>query len=321
MKLVVPKVTVFIVERLAQRKGSVVPSVYEFMSKCPLGAKSGSTFERLATMKSGKVDSAAKVELGPIPHFAVIDSSAKKGKSARMDSCERYTKSEAEKFLEVYALLKAYLLEDIVTCAMFIDSVGKVVVRSYSLAKHLAYSMRSSLIATMHKTLILVGESMRIDQDAVKCPKEAEVALVAQLRSAAEKIEKLESELAILKGSDVSAPTSVQLEIAHQEVIDLKTRRSVTQVMLEALEKEVSLASLVVEDLERVNLEPRSICFAKDDELIFMHVEVSRLNEVASELESKEVDLQGALSTSENLKKELDELQGAHIGLLRRMCS
>ncbi|KAM1529761.1 hypothetical protein ACFX1Z_018931 [Malus domestica] len=48
-----------------------------------------------------------------------------------------------------------------------------------------------------------------------------------------------------------------------------------------------------------------------------MHSEVSRLKEVASKLESKKVDLQDALSGSENLKKELDELQSAHTGLIK----
>ncbi|KAM1052634.1 hypothetical protein ACFX2C_000208 [Malus domestica] len=86
--------------------------------------------------------------------------------------------------------------------------------------------------------------------------------------------------------------------------------------MLEATEKEVSRVSPVVEDLEHVNSELRYACFSKHDELIFMHAQLSCLKEVASKLEFKEVDLQGALSTSENLKKELDELQGAHTGLV-----
>ena len=75
--------------------------------------------------------------------------------------------------------------------------------------KHPAYSRRSSLTATMHKTLILTAESMRVDQDVVKCATDAEVVLVAQLRSATEKIEKLKYELTILKGSDVSSPASL----------------------------------------------------------------------------------------------------------------
>ena len=176
--------------------------------------------------------------------------------------------------------------------------------------------MRSSLIATIHKTLILVAESIHVDQDAVKCAKKAEVALVAQLCSAVEKIEKLESELAVLKGFDASALTSLQLEIAREEVAHLNERLSATQAMLEATEKQIDRVPPVVEDLECVNSELRSACFAKDKELIFMHAEMSRLKEVASKLESKEVDLQGALSANKNLKNELDELHGAHNGLV-----
>ena len=87
-----------------------------------------------------------------------------------------------------------------------------------------------------------------------------------------------------MKGSDVSAPTSLQLEIAHQEVAYLNAWLNATQTMLEAVEKEVSRVSLVVKDFERVNSKLRYACFAKDDELIFMHGEVSRLNKVASKL-------------------------------------
>ncbi|KAM1504365.1 hypothetical protein FF1_000473 [Malus domestica] len=154
----------------------------------------------------------------------------------------------------------------------------------------------------MHKTLILAAESMHVDQDAVKCAKDAEVALMAQLRSTAENIDKLESELVVLKGSDVFAPTSMQLGTAHQEVAYLKAKFSATQAMLEAAEKEVSHVAPVVKNLERVNSELRSAIFAKDEELVFMYVEVSHLKDVSSKLESKEVDLQGVMSASESLQ-------------------
>ncbi|KAB2605840.1 plastidial pyruvate kinase 1 [Pyrus ussuriensis x Pyrus communis] len=235
----------------------------KFVSKHPLGAKFGFAFERLTTMKSGKVDSTAKVASGPALLF-VTNSYVEKRKSARTGSCEISTESEVREFPKVYALLEADLLENIDACAKFVYSVGKVVVHSDVFTKCSAYSRRFSMIATMHKTLILAAESMR----------EVEVALVAQLHSAAENIEKLKSELAVLKGSDVSAPTSLQLEIAHQKVAHLNVRLSTTQAMLEDTEKEVSRVSLVVEDLERVNSELRSSCFAKDDELIFMHAEL-----------------------------------------------
>ena len=89
----------------------------------------------------------------------------------------------------------------------------------------------------------------------------------------------------------------------REEVAHFNARLSATQAILEGAEKEISRVFPVVEDLERVNLELRSACFTKDEELIFMHAEVSRLKKVANKLESKEVDLQGALSASKNLKK------------------
>ena len=66
-----------------------------------------------------------------------------------MASCERSTESDFEEFPEVCVLLKANLLEDVNACAKFVDSVGKVVVRSDSFVKRPAYSKRFSLFATM----------------------------------------------------------------------------------------------------------------------------------------------------------------------------
>ncbi|KAM0960086.1 hypothetical protein ACFX2I_025085 [Malus domestica] len=132
------------------------------MSKRTSGAKSGLASERLVIMKSRKVDYAAKVSLGPVLPSAVIVS-AEIRKYAHTGSCERSTKFEAGKFPEVCALLKADLLEDINACAKFVDSVEKVVIQSNSFAKRPNYSMRSSQIATMHKTLILAAESMHVD--------------------------------------------------------------------------------------------------------------------------------------------------------------
>ena len=179
VKPAAPKVTASITEILAQQKSSVVPPVSEFVSKRPSGPKSGSASERLAAIKSGKVDSAAKVAHGPAPPSAVTDLSAEKGKSASTGSCERSTESKAGEFPEVCALLKSDLLKDVDAYAKFVDRVGKVVVRSYSFTKHPAYSRRSSLIAIMHKTLIMATEFIRVYQDVIKCANEVEVALVA----------------------------------------------------------------------------------------------------------------------------------------------
>ena len=106
----------------------MTPPVSRFVSKRLSEAKFGSASERLTAMKSRKVDSAAKVAPGPVPPSALTDLSAEKGKSARMGSCEKSTEFEAGEFLEVCALLKVDLLEDVDACAKFVDSVGKVVI-------------------------------------------------------------------------------------------------------------------------------------------------------------------------------------------------
>ncbi|KAM2889967.1 hypothetical protein FF1_013531 [Malus domestica] len=111
-------------------------------------------------MKSQKVDSATKVALGPVDPSIVTDLSAEKGRSTRTSNCERPTESKDEEFLEVYELLKANLLKDVDAYAKFFDSFGKVVIRSDFFEKRLAYSRRSSLIATMQKTLILAAQSI-----------------------------------------------------------------------------------------------------------------------------------------------------------------
>ncbi|KAM2375294.1 hypothetical protein COP2_045329 [Malus domestica] len=160
----------------------------------------------LIAMKSSKVDSTAKMPPGHVLPYTATDSSFEKGKSAYTGSYERSTESEAGEFPEVYVLLKVNLLEDVDACARFVDSVGKIIIRSNSFVNCSAYSMKFFMIPTMHKNLILVAESMHIDQDVVKCVNEVKVALMAQLHSVVEKIEKLEFELAILNGFDVSAP-------------------------------------------------------------------------------------------------------------------
>ena len=50
--------------------------------------------------------------------------------------------------------------------------LGKLLT-AHSFTKRPAYSRKSFLIATMHKTLILAAESMHVDQDAVECAKKA----------------------------------------------------------------------------------------------------------------------------------------------------
>ena len=48
-----------------------------------------------------------------------------------------------------------------------------------------------------------------------------------------------DSQLVALKGSNISAPTSLQLETTRQEIIDLKTRLDAIQVKHESKENEI----------------------------------------------------------------------------------
>ena len=90
-----------------------MPSVPKFMPRRPSGAKFGSPLERLATMKSDKVDSTEKEE------------------TARVGSCEKSTKLVSEEAAEICALLKSNLLEDIDSCAKLIGGIRGVVCPSF----------------------------------------------------------------------------------------------------------------------------------------------------------------------------------------------
>ncbi|KAM1453100.1 hypothetical protein ACFXTO_002752 [Malus domestica] len=66
-----------IADRIAQRKGPVMPPVLKSVPRCLLGAKSGSHLERLATMNSDKVDSTTKVAPMPTSFAAETDPARK----------------------------------------------------------------------------------------------------------------------------------------------------------------------------------------------------------------------------------------------------
>jgi len=87
-----------IAERLTQQKSSVVFPGSMFVSKCSWKAKIGLTSERIATMKSRKVDSAAKVAHGPASSV-VTDSSAENRKSARTGNLRDLPSLRLEIFL------------------------------------------------------------------------------------------------------------------------------------------------------------------------------------------------------------------------------
>ncbi|KAM1363028.1 hypothetical protein EV2_028755 [Malus domestica] len=68
MTSTMPKIASTITYRIAQRKGFVMPLMSKSIPRHLLGAKFGSPLERLTTMKSDKVDFAAKVASTPNAH-------------------------------------------------------------------------------------------------------------------------------------------------------------------------------------------------------------------------------------------------------------
>ncbi|KAM1054488.1 hypothetical protein EV1_001756 [Malus domestica] len=114
-------------DRIAQRKGHVMPLVPKSVPRHLLGAKSGSPLERLAIMKSDKVDSTSKVVPRPIPPAAVTDSPARKEETTRVGSCEKSTKPDSREAAEIYVLLKPDLLEDMDVYAKFVNDVKGIV--------------------------------------------------------------------------------------------------------------------------------------------------------------------------------------------------
>ncbi|KAM1349730.1 hypothetical protein ACFX2F_003769 [Malus domestica] len=97
----------------------------------------------------------------------------------------------------------------------------------------------TALLVMMQKTTILATESMFLDQENTKVAKEVVRIVAAKVYSSAEKVKRLKSKLVALKGSNISAPTSLQLETARQEIMDLKNRLNVIQVKYESAENEI----------------------------------------------------------------------------------
>ncbi|KAM1151339.1 hypothetical protein ACFX19_034669 [Malus domestica] len=161
-----------IADRIAHYRGFVMPPVSKSSLRCPLGAKSGSTLEKLATMKSNKVDSVAKVASKPTPFTTETDSSTEKNETAHVGNCEKSTKLVYGEATKICALLKPDILEDMDVCAKLIDDVRRVIFPS-SFAKHTT-QYRTTLLAMMWKTAILAVESMLIDQEDTKADKEME---------------------------------------------------------------------------------------------------------------------------------------------------
>ncbi|KAM1621088.1 hypothetical protein TB1_018906 [Malus domestica] len=297
-----------IAEKIAQRKSSSVPLVPKFVPKRPSGTKPDLPLKRLATMKSDKVPLSAKVAPNTASSAAATISSADKNEAARSGRLEESAKAVSEEAAKICALLKPDLLEDMDVCAQFVDGVKEIVGPSL-FAKHTPEYRKTALLAMMQKTTILAAESMFLDQEDTKAAKEMARTMAAEAYSSVEKIKKLESELAALKESHTSDPTSQQLEAAHQEIMDLKTRFDAVQTKNESAEKEIERYIPQIRDLERSISELRSAAYAKDEELIATYNQAIHFKEVADRLEPQVSELQGVLKTNDNLKKEIEELQ------------
>ncbi|KAM1578594.1 hypothetical protein ACFX1Z_040131 [Malus domestica] len=169
----IPKFASSIAERIAQRRSSSMSSVSKFVPNHSSRAKSGSPLERLATIKINKVPLPAKVVPKSVPSAAEVNSSTKKKETACADSREKSTKSVFGEATKICSLLKPDLLED------------------------------------MDKTIIMVADSMLLNQEDIKAAKKVARTMAVEVYSSTEKIKKLKSELAALKGSNISAPTSL----------------------------------------------------------------------------------------------------------------
>ncbi|KAM2993293.1 hypothetical protein FF2_045413 [Malus domestica] len=121
----------------------------------------------------------------------------------------------------------------------------------------------------------------------------------------------VDSKLFALKGSNISAPTSLQLETARQKIVDLKTRLDAIQVKHESAEKKIGCYIPQIQDLEFAVSELRFVAYAKDekevDELQSIHVslleedEQSKVGEVSTQAgaaEGEAWDIQAAKSVA-----------------------
>ncbi|XP_050150525.1 uncharacterized protein LOC126625485 [Malus sylvestris] len=204
----VPKATSSIANRIAQHRSSSMPLMPKFMPRRSSGAKSGSHLEMLAIMKSDKVPLPAKVGPKPVPSTTKTDSSAEKNETARAGSREKFTKFVSREFAEICVLLKPDLLEDMDVCAKFVDGVKGVIGLS-SFAKHTTGYRMTDMLAMMQKVTILAAEFMLLDQEDTKATKEVARIVATEAYSSAEKVKKLEYELAALKGSNISTLISL----------------------------------------------------------------------------------------------------------------
>ena len=311
----VPKAASSIADRIAQRRGSSVP---KFVLKRPPGVKSDFPSEKFASGKSGTTSSSAKVAPNPAPLAAETKLPSERGETACANGPGKSAKSNSKEAAEICALLRLNLLEDMDACAKFVDGVKRIIGPG-SFVKHTPEYRRAALLTMMQKTAILAAESMVLDQEDIKAAQEVAKSMAAEAYSSTEKVKNLESELAALKGSNVSASTSLQLETARHEIANLKARLDATQVKYESAEKEIERYIPQIQDLERSISESRFAAYAKDEELIAAYNQVIHLKKIVDRLEPQVLELQGALKINESLKKEVKEMQRVRVCLLEEM--
>ncbi|KAM1666853.1 hypothetical protein ACFX2K_046392 [Malus domestica] len=96
----------------------------------------------------------------------------------------------------------------------------------------------------------------------------------------------VDSKLFALKGSNISAPTSLQLETARQKIVDLKTRLDAIQVKHESAEKKIGCYIPQIQDLEFAVSELRFVAYAKDEKVIVAYNQAS-IGEVVGEVSTQ----------------------------------
>ncbi|KAM1529538.1 hypothetical protein ACFX1Z_018732 [Malus domestica] len=158
---------------------------------------------------------------------------------------------------------------------------------------------------------------MLLDQEDTKAAIGVAKTMAVEAYSSAKKIKRLEYELAALKGSNISAPTSLRLETACQEIMDLKTRLDEIEVKYESAKKEIRCYIPQIQDLEHVVSKLRSVVCTKDEELIAAYNQVIHFKKVIDRFKTQVLELQCAMKINESLKKEVDELQRVCVGLLK----
>ncbi|KAM1309877.1 hypothetical protein ACFX2H_006508 [Malus domestica] len=139
-----------ITDSIAQCRGLVIPLMPKSGPRRSLGAKFDSHSERLAIMKSNKVDSVTKMVLRPTPSTAETDSSVGKEEATRVGNCEKSIKPASGEATEICVLLKLGLLEDMDVCAKYSKVAKKVaknmVAKAYSSADEIK-RLDSELVA------------------------------------------------------------------------------------------------------------------------------------------------------------------------------